>query len=95
MCGVNDIIAGVQEIERAKEGEAVLFNDVLHSAAIDFRSVGYRILWIKFKFSKVKVCVVVGYGPNEGIGEGRGSGMTWTRLWIEYEMGIDYACWET
>ena len=24
-----------------------------------------RILFIKFRFSKVKVCVVVGYGPNE------------------------------
>ena len=27
-----------------------------------------RILWIKFKFSRVKVCVGMGYGPNEGIG---------------------------
>ena len=30
-----------------------------------------RILWIKFKFSRVKVCVVVGCGPNEGNGEER------------------------
>ena len=25
----------------------------------------------------------------------RGSGMTWTGMWIESEMGIDYGCWET
>ena len=28
-CGVNDIIAGVQEIERAREGVAVLMNGTL------------------------------------------------------------------
>ena len=33
---------------------------------VDFGCVSFRILWVKFKFSKVKVCVVVGYGPNEG-----------------------------
>ena len=34
--------------------------------------------------------MVIGYGHNEGIGkEERGSGMTWTGMWIEYEMGID------
>ena len=30
------IIAGVQEIERAREGVAILFNDVWHSAVIDW-----------------------------------------------------------
>ena len=33
-CGVNGI-AGVQEIERAREGVAILLNDVGHSAVID------------------------------------------------------------
>ena len=47
----------------------VLLNDVWHSAVIDFGCVISRILWIKFKFSRVKVCVVVGYGSNEGTGE--------------------------
>ena len=42
---------------------------VWHSAVIDFGCVSSRILWIKFKFSGVKVCVVVGYSPNQGIGE--------------------------
>ena len=32
------------------------------------------ILWIKFKFSKVKICMVAGYSPNED-GEER------DRLW--------------
>ena len=35
-CGVNGIIAGVQEMERAREGVAVLLNDVWHSAVIEF-----------------------------------------------------------
>ena len=34
-------------------------------------SVSSRILWIKFRFPRVKVCVVVGYAPNEGDGEER------------------------
>ena len=38
---------------------------------IDFGYVSSRIFWIKLKFSRVKVCVVVGYGPNEEDGEER------------------------
>ena len=30
-----------------------------------------RILWIKLKFSRVKFCVVLWYGPNDGGGEER------------------------
>ena len=62
--GVNGIIAGVQEMERAREGVAVLLNDVWHSAVIDFVYVSSRILWIKFKFSRVKVCMMVGVLPQ-------------------------------
>ena len=40
-----------------------------NSALVDFGHVSSRILWIKFKFSRVKICVVVGYGPNERDGE--------------------------
>ena len=32
--GVNVIFAGVQEMERAREGMAVLLNDVWHSAVV-------------------------------------------------------------
>ena len=53
-------------MERSREGVAVLLNNVWHSAVIDFGCVRSRIPWIKFKFSMVKVCVVVEYGPNEG-----------------------------
>ena len=38
---------------------------------IDFGCVNFRILWIKFWFSRVKVCVMVGYGSSEGNGEER------------------------
>ena len=70
-CGKHGIIADVQEIERAREGMAILLNDVWHSAMIDFGYASSRILWIKFKFSRVKLCVVVGYGPSEGDAEER------------------------
>ena len=40
-------------------------NDVWHSAVIDFGCVSSRILWIKFNFSSVKVCVVVGWGTTQ------------------------------
>ena len=53
------------------------------SAVIDFGCVSSRILWIKFKFSRIRVCVVVGYEPSEGdFEEGTDSGMTWTGFWI-------------
>ena len=58
-------------MERAKEGAGVLLNDVWHSVVIDFGCVSSRIMLIKFKFSRVKVCVVAGYGPNEGNGKER------------------------
>ena len=48
--GLNDIITGIQKMERAREGVAILFNDVWHIAVIDFRCVNSRILWIKFNF---------------------------------------------
>ena len=70
-CEVNGIISGVQEMERARERVAVLFSDVWHSAVVKSGCVSSRILWIKFKFSRVKVCVMVGHGPNEGEGEER------------------------
>ena len=50
---------------------------------IDFVCVSSRILWIKFKFSRVKVCVVVGCGPNEGIGEER------ERFWDDTDRTVD------
>ena len=59
-------------MERAWEGVAILLNDVWHITGIDFGCFSSRILWIRFKFSKIKVCVVVGYGPNEGDNEEKG-----------------------
>ena len=47
--GVNVIIAGVQEMERAWEEVATLLNDVWHGAVVKFGCVSSRILWIKFK----------------------------------------------
>ena len=44
---------------------AILLNDVWHSAVGKYGCVSSRILWIKLKFSRVKVFVVVGYGSNE------------------------------
>ena len=58
-------VVSVQEMERANEKVSILLNGIWHSAVIDFGCVRSRILRIKFKFSRVKVCVVVGYSPNE------------------------------
>ena len=91
--GVNVIFSGVQEMERAREGVTVLLNDVWHSAVVKYGCVSSRFLWIKFKFSRVKVCVVVWYGPNKGDGEEKDE-MTWTGLWITSRMDIDFAFWE-
>ena len=63
-CGVNDIIAGVQEMG----GHPV---ERCGAQGSDRRCVSFRILWIKFKFSRLMVCAVVGYDPNEGDGEER------------------------
>ena len=72
-------------MERATEEVAVLLNDVWHSAVVKSWCVSSRILWIKFKFSRVKVCVVVGYSPNEEDGEEReqhGQDSGWCREWV-------------
>ena len=53
-------------MERTREGVVILLHDLWHSAVVKSRCVSSRILWIKFRFSRVKVCVVVGYSPNEG-----------------------------
>ena len=68
-CEVHGIIASVQEMERVREDVAILLNNVWHSAIIDFGCASSRNLWVKLKFLRVKVCVVVGCGPNEGDGE--------------------------
>ena len=61
----------------------ILLNNVWHSAVVDLGCVSSRILLIKFKFSKVKVCLVVEYGPNEGYGEER------ERFWSDMDRTLD------
>ena len=58
-------------MERARERVAIQLNDVWHSELVNFGCVSSRILWIKLKFSRVEVCVVVGYDLNEVDGEER------------------------
>ena len=43
-CGINGIIADVQEMERAREGVDILWNNLWHSSVIDFGWVSSRIL---------------------------------------------------
>ena len=52
-------------MEITREGVAILLNDVWHSAVVGFECVSSRILWIESRFSRIKICVVVVYGPNE------------------------------
>ena len=92
---VSVIFAGVQEMERAREAVNVLMNDIWHSEMEKYWCVSSRILWIKFKFYRVKVYVVVAYGPSEGDSEERDFGTTfWTGLWMALGMDIDCAFWD-
>ena len=38
---------------------AVLLNDVCYSAMAEFRCTNSRILSVKFRFARVKVCAVI------------------------------------
>ena len=59
-------IARVQEMEMAREAVNLLMNNVWHGTVTDFCCVSSSVLWVKFKFSKVKVCVVLRvYSPTE------------------------------
>ena len=60
---VNVIFASVQELERGREGVAVLLNDVWHSAVVKYGCVSSRILWIKFKFQGLKFVWWMGTAP--------------------------------
>ena len=52
----------------------------------DLRFVTSRILWVKFKFSRVKICVVVGYGPTEAYSEER------ERFWNDLDKVMYRVC---
>ena len=91
-CGVKGISASVQEMERVMEGVAILLNNVWHSAGIDFGCVSFRILCIKFKFSRVEVCVVVWYVPNEGDVEERDMDRTLDNIGNGYRLCICAFC---
>ena len=50
---------------------------------VDFECVRYNIQQIKFKFSRAKVCVEMGYGPNEVEGKER------ERFWNDLDSIVD------
>ena len=58
-------------------------NNMWQSAVVDFGRVSSKILWIKFKFPKVTLCVAVGYGLNKGDDEGR------DRFWNNMDKTLD------
>ena len=73
---------------RARNDVAILLNDVWYSSVIEFVCVSSGILWIKFTFSMVKVCVVVGYAHSEGDGEERDR--FWNMYRIQARVGNGY-----
>ena len=56
---------------------------MLHNVVRDLGCVSSRILWIKFKFSKVKAFVVGSYSPNKG-NDGEKE-----RFWNDFERIVD------
>ena len=65
------------------ERVAIMLNGVWHSAVVNFGYASFRIMWVKFKFSWFKVCVVVGYISNEEDGEGRDG------FWNDMDRNLD------
>ena len=57
-------MVSLQVFKRLK-GVAFLISNEWRSTVIRFGCVSSRILWVKFKFSRVKVCGVAVYGPTE------------------------------
>ena len=81
--GINGIIVGVQEMEKTTEGVGIWLKNVWHNTVTDFGCVSYRVLWIKFRFSRVKVSMVEEYGPNGGNCEEK------ERFWNDIDMSVD------
>ena len=80
---MNDITeGGVEESERTREDVVVLMDDAWRSAEINFGFVTTRSLWLKFRFSRGKLCVVVLYGPTGGNVEER------ARFWKDLDKVI-------
>ena len=67
----------VQEIQKERVDVTLLMNSEWYSAMIYLGYISSRTLWIKFQFTRVKISVVVVYGPTEGgkSKKGRDSGM--------------------
>lgn len=61
--GVRGVRSGVNDNVRGKEGVAVLMNDEWFAAMVGYECVNSRLLWVKLRFKKVKLCIVVAYGP--------------------------------
>ena len=69
---MNSINASVQDMGRVRKGVTLLMSNKLHSGENDFGCVSFEILWVTFKFSTAKVCVVGVYGPIEGDNKEKG-----------------------
>ena len=80
-CGVNGIVAGGQEMERARGGVAILLNDVWHSV-LDVLAVEYSGLISSFQGLKFVRwwCTTP---MKEIMKKGTDSGMTWIGFWID------------
>jgi len=60
---VHGVRSGREGAGRGKEGVAVLLSDEWYKALVAYKCICSRVMWVKFKFDRVKVCLVVAYGP--------------------------------
>ena len=60
---VHGVRAGMKGRERAKEGVGVLMNEEWYKALVKYECVSSRVIYVKFKFKRVKMHIVVAYGP--------------------------------
>ena len=73
-------------MERSREYVAIILSNVGHNTVIDYKWVNSGVLWIKFKFSRINICVVLEYGHKERNGEER------ERFWNVLDRIVDRVC---
>ena len=84
--GVHGFRSGMKERERGKaqKGVAVLMTDKWYKSLVNVEYKSARVLLAKFKFARVKVCVIVVYGPVNGASEYERES-----FWNEVERTVD------
>ena len=64
-CERSGICGGVQESKTGTKGLVFMLNKIWYSAVIEFLCITCGILWFRLKFSRVRLCSIVGHKSFE------------------------------